>query len=511
MLAVFANTGFPPALYHKSSWPYLSGKPLGDDTFYMLQIARELASGAGFRTPYGLPTTGVQPLMTLIYALIHLASSMLGVERWWTVRFVLILNGLLFITFCALMVAIAKREDVELSRGPYPLLVGILALFSFFGFRTFLFGLETSLYLVGLCVFILAWIPPLRTDADVKLWVAPGANIGRGVLAGALSLIRIDFLVILATYLVLSLRAKVITIWAAVTQMGIALLITAPWFVWVFHVTGSIIPSSGAAQADLASLHQIHSRLGSIAVALIEVAVPVVPILGRWPLALCAFALACAFYLMVRRVGAKVKLNATVARFGAAVVPLVLIYGGLFWATHFYARYWSPLVILALLWWGKSIAALLNAECARKKLIGTGYAILGTMIVFAVACWYSLHTGREGGSHAVAAGFIEEKGYEPSTIGAFQSGIIGYFHRGVVNLDGKLDHQALHAIKEKRLHRYIDEMGLKILIDWPEYLATLPEEWRREWISCGYIDGGSICLRRDGRPPSAEKREDGGS
>jgi hypothetical protein len=54
-------------------------------------------------------------------------------------------------------------------------------------------------------------------------------------------------------------------------------------------------------------------------------------------------------------------------------------------------------------------------------------------------------------------------------------------------------------------------MGLKILIDWPEYLATLPEEWRREWISCGYIDGGSICLRRDGRPPSAEKREDGGS
>jgi len=54
-------------------------------------------------------------------------------------------------------------------------------------------------------------------------------------------------------------------------------------------------------------------------------------------------------------------------------------------------------------------------------------------------------------------------------IGAFQSGVIGFFNQNVVNLDGKIDFKALEYLKKHQINRYIDNENISVLIDWPGY------------------------------------------
>ena len=55
-------------------------------------------------------------------------------------------------------------------------------------------------------------------------------------------------------------------------------------------------------------------------------------------------------------------------------------------------------------------------------------------------------------------------------IGAGQTGTLGYFVRSVVNLDGKVNHEAMRALRSGTIDQYILDRGIEILIDWPEYL-----------------------------------------
>ena len=59
----------------------------------------------------------------------------------------------------------------------------------------------------------------------------------------------------------------------------------------------------------------------------------------------------------------------------------------------------------------------------------------------------SLHLGKVGNGHSITAGYIQLNFQSnKDRIGAFQSGVIGYFNNNVINLDGKLDHNALKAL-----------------------------------------------------------------
>jgi hypothetical protein len=74
-------------------------------------------------------------------------------------------------------------------------------------------------------------------------------------------------------------------------------------------------------------------------------------------------------------------------------------------------------------------------------------------------------------SHAIycfydAARWVEANSAPDDTIGVFQSGAVGYFsNRRVINLDGKVNRDALDAIRSGNLGDYLRKSGIDIVID----------------------------------------------
>src|SRR5215216_2469295 len=80
-LAVFSHSGFPDSLHHRGWMPYLADKPLGEDAYYMITIGWNLGAGQGMSYG-GQPTTGTQPLMTLLYGGLATIVRAAGGDRW---------------------------------------------------------------------------------------------------------------------------------------------------------------------------------------------------------------------------------------------------------------------------------------------------------------------------------------------------------------------------------------------------------------------------------------------
>ena len=68
-LAIFSIADFPTSLVG-GYLPYLSDKPLGEDGFYMLRVAWNIANGDGITYSTGQLTSGIQPIITFFYSLI---------------------------------------------------------------------------------------------------------------------------------------------------------------------------------------------------------------------------------------------------------------------------------------------------------------------------------------------------------------------------------------------------------------------------------------------------------
>jgi hypothetical protein len=61
---------------------------------------------------------------------------------------------------------------------------------------------------------------------------------------------------------------------------------------------------------------------------------------------------------------------------------------------------------------------------------------------------------------------VEENVPDDAWVGAIQSGTLGYFHDRTLNLDGKVNPEALRARAEGRIPAYIVERDVAYLADW---------------------------------------------
>jgi hypothetical protein len=146
----------------------------------------------------------------------------------------------------------------------------------------------------------------------------------------------------------------------------------------------------------------------------------------------------------------------------AVLAPVYLV---LFWASHFYGRYTSPLLLIAI----PALAGLAACLVAVRQLPVRGHAFAAAMMIgfFAVFAFASHHAGRIGNTHVITAGFVQQHFTAQEKVGAFQSGVIGFFNSNVVNLDGKLNRTALLHLEAGTLDQYIESAGLTAIIDWP--------------------------------------------
>ena len=100
-------------------------------------------------------------------------------------------------------------------------------------------------------------------------------------------------------------------------------------------------------------------------------------------------------------------------------------------------------------------------------------------------------------------------------VGARQTGTLGYFRPRVVNLDGKVNGDALRARAAGRLRAYLDAAGVDVVVDAGGLARHALGPGRRGFVLAGEFAGYEAWLRRGRRaclvrpPPGSVARESG--
>jgi hypothetical protein len=141
-----------------------------------------------------------------------------------------------------------------------------------------------------------------------------------------------------------------------------------------------------------------------------------------------------------------------------------------------------------------ALSALFTRAWMRRAMAGA------LAVMFIVTAAMTLHTGRIGNTHALTAGFVAHELPRDAVVGAFQSGVVGYFSEHVVNLDGKVNEASLPGLVKGGREAYIDRAGIQYLVDWPLiFRDELDGAWLADhWMPCPtQVPGGvSGCLVR---------------
>ena len=95
-LAFGSQKGFPNSM-EGNFMPFLSDKPIGEDGFYMLTVAWNIAQGKGITYNGEILTTGIQPLSTFIFAAIAKLTFWVGGDKWTFVRLIIIFGTVIHI------------------------------------------------------------------------------------------------------------------------------------------------------------------------------------------------------------------------------------------------------------------------------------------------------------------------------------------------------------------------------------------------------------------------------
>lgn len=483
-LALTAAVGTPAAPVPPAPLANLLDKPLGEDAFYMFSVARNLGTGHGISYG-GIPTTGVQPLATFLYASLYWLTAQTGMSATAALRLILVVNvGLLVLTGLLSGVLVSRwlrRRDIAAPRGFW--IAATIVVVNPLAFRLFGYGLETGLYLFTIVALQLA-IDALPNQLKAR------DLVGLGVLLGLCILARLDFVVLGSVLFGWQLLTRRLRFRDAVIIAVVALLVAGPWLAYVYSVAGHIMPSSGAAEAGVAtSVSELVERSWVMASAIVGSLSSVIylPTADPVPIVLLATVLLIALLSIRPSIGRFFHEN-VVWIVGSAV--LVVYYVLFSTAAHFYGRYLAPLWLL----WTQLLAAGLALRLARTpdRLAAWVHhaGAVALVVLFAAQIGYTIHRGHAGNSHLFTAFYVREHAAELGTVGAFQSGLVGYVNdERTINLDGKLDQHALS--RRGQLECYLAERGVSTVIDWPEYIDN-------GWIDPAFVQSH---MREVGRVP----------
>lgn len=446
-----------------------------EDGYLMMTIARNLALGRGMTIADGaIATNGTQPLTTFVWAALFGA---VGGDKRAGVLLVQVWQILASLGAAALIHAIGA---MVLRERPWGRSAAALAAGAWFASpvvmdRT-MNGLETGTYLLLLLLAALTW---LRWEERRERPFQPGIAAGIGALLGLVFLARIDAVFFIASVTALHVlaagsRAALPRRLGESTLMGLAsIAVASPWLLHNLRSFGSVMPISGTAQSAAATL---GSNLPHVPGALFEYAtmlLPVpstieltAPVLGLTSAASVAYAAALVFAARRASRGERVAL----ALGGLTGLALVVYYGLLFGAPHFVARYLFPVTPLLALATSSAIAAAAHRLLARRPRGRATVALgLAGAVALTTATGTRLYLAEGRGSavdHRAVMRWVTENVPEETWVAAVQTGVLGFFHDRTINLDGKVNPQALAARLARRTQAYVVDLPVAYVVDW---------------------------------------------
>lgn len=445
-----------------------------EDGYLMQTVARNLALGLGMSTAEGtIPTNGVQPLATLLFALLH---AIAGGDKTEGIVLVTLVSAFIACVTAWLLVLVGQLVLADLRHGRQIAWVASALWFTApLITRHSMNGLETGLYQAALLLSMLYYLSRFCGDGQ-PTW---GARLLLGVGLGLTFLARNDAVFFIAALLLAHLlidcgRAGQSTQRRFVDSLAIgsvSVLVASPWLVHNYLGFGSIVPISGTAQSHAAEFGRNLPWLPAHLFENIWLWVPVpssleqllpVQILAA---AMIMVALALIWLLAAKNSGGTRRFLLVTVLFTAAMSSY---YGLFFGASWFLPRYLSA--VSPFLWLGVvgGLCVLyprlpwLPAKPHRMALVSTGMLVL--LAVATAANDYRRGTVH---MHMQVVEWTQNNVDAAIWVAAPQTGTLGYFHDRTINLDGKVNPEALRRLRsDGHSLDYLLESNAQYAVDW---------------------------------------------
>ncbi len=448
-------------------------KPLSEDGYYSLAVARNIAAGHGLTIDGFTPTNGFQPLLTCIQAALFWLAQGNDLAA---LRLVLLLYWLLYLGTGAMLGWIAATALPDPAyRTTRALSTALVYLGASYLFLHHFNGLET-----GLLLFLLTAAWRYRQAGAAESWAGLALF---GVLLGLAVLARIDASFLVACLCILELhrqrrRGAAYACARAMVLGGAAVIVSAPWWAYNYLVFGSLMPISGTATQSWAL---DGFRLGWFLWGLAMGAFPwlfggeaegMALDLIRLPLYAAGFWILWRVY---RRLPSETR------DFALALAAAVILLGFYYWlssiAYWFYSRYLAPIALPVSLGLGLAAAQILQRRPRRLALLAP--LALAPVIGLAALAWWG-----EGvyGTIMFWDQVLLVRAMVPDgdTVAAGQSGTLNFFRPHVVNMDGKVNPEVLAY--RGRGFDYLAERKIRWFVDWPVYVQrVLGDPARHGW------------------------------
>lgn len=449
-------------------------KSISEDGYLMMTIARNMAIGLGMSTADGtIPTNGTQPFTSFLWAGAYWLE---GGDKVKSIVWIILMQ-FLFATGAAFLLWLLSIQILQ--HRPNSHQIATLAAATWYaspvaaGYT--MNGLETGLY--GLAVL---WVAIMLVSAKAKHWSLRYCVL-LGLLLGVTFWIRNDaaFLILAVCLMYLFMggswqRREIFQRFVQVNVMGITtVLVALPWLIYNQMNFGHIMPISGQSQSLTTGFGQNLLALPSVLVEYFVVFLPIpYSIQNKLPIVLVCLAFLVGIVVMLSRLWS--QLQKTEERRLFVLVSLYLLgfigfYGLYFGAKHFIARYFFPLSpFLALLWAAVVVWAWQRVPWQPVRY---GFAVLFIMVITGLSVRSYLKGNQH--EHFQVVEWVQQHVTKDDWVGAVQTGTLGYFHDRTINLDGKVNPEALAARKTTGLIPYVIEEQIDYLADWVKITGWL--------------------------------------
>lgn len=443
---------------------------VSEDGYLMLTIARSMAIGNGMSYSDGtIPSNGVQPLATLIYSACFWLT---GGHKYYSLYAVVGVQVLIAMSTAALLYLFVARC---LYRGRNVRLAALIAAIVWYASPTSIMNtqnsLETGLYAMLILVSVAVYDtlrPRFRTG--LSLW----ACLLLGVILGLTFLARNDACFLIATVLVIHLslgraRAPLRQSLAQSALIGAtSVAVASPWLWHNITRFGHIVPISGRSE----TLHvQFGHNLLAAFPALFENALLVLRIPSRLQQApyVVAFAAACCvtglFAAVMGRRWLVQRYSAGMGILACFAAALFVYYSFFFGMPSFLGRYFFPAVaFFAILAAGIAVELAQTADFRKLRLVCG--AVVPLCALACIALNVRIYAKGDEHLHFQVVNWVKANVPETTWVAATQTGTLGYYHDRTINLDGKVDPNALAARTEDRIPQYLIEKNVEYIADW---------------------------------------------
>jgi len=471
-------------------------QPLNDDAFYAFAISHSLAQGNGVTIDGATLTNGFQPLYVFLCVPLF---ALAGQNSVLAVRLVFVFLWLVYLGTGFLVGWIVQDFVYPAGGGSLSWICWMTATLYLSGSIVFLInfsGLETGCLLF---VYALCWRYYQAGLRDShRHWIAFGSLLGVLVLA------RIDtvFLVVIVagSQFLPNTQLRFRQRFVRFLEVSVpSFLVSSPWWFYNVFVFHSLMPSSGKAeQAWAFSLTRLERMYAVLTRDMIPWAYLTeshsdwtVGVLIRSVMLLLLAVTAVLFREklnhLLASVTSKSECGKRTLEFAVwlicSVIVLAVWYGLSSWAMHFYTRYLLPLSLVAVFF--TACASFFVFQKAPKLVTAVISVLIIPTLAGTVLLW-RVNSSFDGNLMLREQMSLVEK-YVPSNeiVAAGQSGTIGYLRHNVVNLDGKVNPQALAY--QSRMWDYLPQVHASWLCDWPSYihayLGDHPEEHGWQFVA----------------------------